>query len=440
MTLQTPLPYQAEGVTWLAERHNALLADEPGLGKTLQVIRAADAAGLLKVLVVCPASLRENWRREVLAQRQGDWSVFVTSYTKMADQHMCWIMKQNWCLVVFDEAHYLKTESSQRTRVAYGFDGAYGRQPVPDWVEGIIDRADYVWCLTGTPMPNHAGELYTHLRALAPDRIVSPKTGLLWTYTQFTHRFCEMKFGFVGQTIVGTKNHAELNKVLDGVMLRRLKKDVAKDLPPIRWSEFYVKPAMSDTDLGLEPDVVERIREAIEADEMDSLKRHVDHIGTLRRVTAMAKVKGVIDYVLDFLKNTNEKIVLMAHHRDVIDELHRHKRIRERSVKLHGGCHESERQCAVDRFQQDDAVRVFLGQITAAGTGITLTAASNLLFIEQSWVPGDNAQAAMRIHRIGQENGCHVRVAMLSGSIDEHVQKSLMRKSRDIAMVLGEEC
>lgn len=431
--MHTPFPYQAEGIPWLAERPRAMLADEPGLGKTLQVIRAADQIGALSVLIICPAALCENWRREIRAQRQGDWTAFVISYDMARDKYRKFVFSRRWCVLALDEGHYLKSPNSQRTRLVYG-DFSVRASSMIRAPQYLAQYADYIWVVTGTPMPNHAGELYTHIRTLAPERIVS-KNGYPLTNWMFVRKYCKIKPGFSEDQIVGTKNHDKLNEMLNGFMLRRLVKDVLPDLPPIMWHEFYVEPKMTDTELGLDPDIQKQVLRDFERKGIEGLER-INHVATLRRVTGKLKIEPAVQYIREFLECTDQKIVVFAYSIEVVEGIAKDPRLRACSVNVLGRKSTSARQKAVDKFQNDPFTRVFVAQINAAGTGFTLTAASDLLFVEQSWVPADNAQAAKRIHRIGQTDACRIRSMMFSGSIDEVISKAVMRKSRDIAHVV----
>lgn len=409
-----------------------MLADEPGLGKTVQAIRACDLVFAVEVLVVCPASVVPNWHAEIDRWRLGSWNATVVSYdhmTRNADA----LLARRWCVVIFDEGHYLKSPGAKRTQKAYGDLIGLVRE-----FDGLADGAAYVWTVTGTPQMNYPNELYSHLKALAPDRIIGPRSGRVWTYEQFQSHFCEMKYGYAGPVVVGGKNEDELAAKLDGFMLRRLKKDVLPELPDVRFSEFVVDADMTDVDFGIDTEELKLLRKAIEQYGVDGLGKVASHIATLRRLTAMAKVKSVLEYIRMFLETSDRKMVVFAQHIDVLDALMRAKSIFDHSVRILGASTQSSRKYAVQRFQTDPKIRLFFGQIQAAGTGLTLTAASDLLFVESSWVPAENAQAAMRIHRIGQKNLCNVRYAVLPKSVDALVMRAVMRKSESIARTLGE--
>lgn len=430
--MNTELPYQIVGSEWLAERPRAILADEPGLGKTVQAIVACDLVFATDVLVVCPASVVPNWRNEIERWRVGDWQATVLSYEGMCAR-FDELMARRWSVVIFDEGHYLKSPGTKRTRAAYGDVVSLIRE-----FEGLVDRADHVWTVTGTPQMNFPNELYTHFRALAPDRIVGPRSGRIWTYEQFSAFYCDMKPGFQGMKIVGGKNEEKLAEKLDGLMLRRLKRDVLPDLPDVRFSEFAVDADVTDVDLGVDPYELLMVKKVLERDGVAGLTKSVPHIASLRRVTGMAKIKAVAAWLRDFLDdNPGRKIVVFAHHTDAIAALRKQKGLQD-AVYVVGTCNQDHRASAVKQFQNDPKIRLFFGQIQAAGTGITLTAASDLLFLEPSWVPAENAQAAMRIHRIGQKSLCNVRYALLPKSIDAQIMRAVMRKSESIAKVMGE--
>jgi SWI/SNF-related matrix-associated actin-dependent regulator 1 of chromatin subfamily A len=427
-------PYQQAGAAWLGARKCALLADEMGLGKSAQAIAAAAQTNACTITVVCPASVKENWRREFQRFWPADHAVWdfdeldldVISYDKAADYLKQWDRGgPTRDLLIVDEAHMAKTHTAKRTKAIFG--------PKCDGVDGLVERADRVILLTGTPMPNHPAELWPALRALAPETITSTN-GAPYSYWQFVSKYCKTKDNGFSIQIVGAKNHDKLKAALEPFMLRRLKSEVLQDLPEITFDELYVEGKV--TGAGEE---IEKVRAALEADGVEGLRKVAPHVATLRRLTGLAKVAPVVEWVREWLESTDRKIVLFAQHREVIhglcfafDDLGE-----EFDYEfIDGSIDATERQRKIDRFQNGNA-RIFIGQIQAAGTGITLTAASDLLFVESSWVPAENSQAAMRIHRIGQKNACLVRFATLAGSIDEQIQRAVARKTADITRIVG---
>lgn len=419
-------PYQVEGAAFLARVKRGLLADEMGLGKSAQAITAANQ--LLygvpgQVNVICPASLVENWKREIdrFAPNR-TWHSSIVSYDRAARGQ---IDPESCDVLILDEAHYLKNPKAKRTKAIFGdkCDGA----------GGLVSRAAHVFCLTGTPTPNNPSELWPMLRAVMPDSI-RRDTGKPFAFWPFIERYCVTRDTGFGITIVRGKNLPELKERISPFILRRKKDEVLKDLPPIRFDTLALEGKMP----AFGPEAIEmqaQLWEAFQNDGVKGLKAIAPHVAQLRRVTGLAKAPAAADWIADFLEGSDRKLVVFAHHRDVIGSLT--TALDGHSfVTLTGDDSSEERQEAVDAFQNGDA-RVFIGQIQAAGTGLTLTASSDVLFVESSWTPSDNQQAAMRVHRIGQRNACLVRFAMLAGSIDEDIQRAVMRKTTDIAKLFS---
>ncbi len=436
-----PFDYQFEGIDYLAGRKAALLADEPGLGKTLQVIRAADAVLAMNVLIICPASLVTNWRREIEMQRTGFWKAFVVSYEMATGKYLRAILEQDWCVVAIDEAHYLKNRGTKRACAVYGMHEQVMsinyklRQLMKQtWV---MKKAIHKWLITGTPMPNHAGELYPHVRELRPD-LITGTHGFPLSLEQWTNKYCVQRVNGFGKQIVGTKNHEHLHGVLKDFMIRRKAKDVLGDLPPITWSPIYMEAEEPEELQILSDEDVDNLIGLIEAGGSLAFGRVRDlALTSMRRLTALAKVKPTIGYIKDFLASTDQKLIVFGYHRDPLRMLFHE--FQGNAVEIHGGVTSGTRQKRVDIFQEDPGCRLAFLQIQAAGVGLTMTAATEALFLEQSWVPAENAQAAKRIHRIGQMYPCRIKTAVISNSVDEKVNVAILRKSRDIAFVVDGE-
>lgn len=421
-------PYQQVGAKWLSERPRALLADEMGLGKTAQAIRSLDNG--VVVGVVCPASVEETWRREFAKFADIAHSVSVASYDKVA--RGLWADRSDGLIhfdvLILDECHYLKTPTAKRTRAIFG--------EKCDGVGGLVERAERVVLLSGTPMPNHPAELWPALRALAPETIMS-SSGKPYTYWQFVKRYCATKFNPFSDnpTIVGAKNHDALAEALKPFMLRRLKSEVLTDLPPIRYEPLYLEGRIPIEVQGSKE--ADMIRATLESDGIEGLRALTPYVATLRRLTGLAKVQPVVDWVKTWLECCDDKLVIFAQHVEVIEAIHQGLLPMSGGLMpLTGSTPSGVRQKIIDSFQRDPSARVFIGQLQAAGTGITLTAASDVLIVESSWVPAENSQAAMRVHRIGQSNPCLIRFATLAGSIDEQIQRVVARKTADITQVL----
>jgi SWI/SNF-related matrix-associated actin-dependent regulator of chromatin subfamily A-like protein 1 len=428
-------PYQETGVQFLSERRFALLGDDMGLGKSAQAIVAAVKINAKRILVICPAVARVNWQREFLqwsglnfkvCTKLGDHPIgnCIVSYD-YATANAEIIAKFNWDLIICDESHFIKEPTAKRTQRIYG-------------KEGIIRKAARLWCLSGTPAPNHVGELWPMLYTFGATRL---------TYEEFTHTFCDSRPTFYAgkrqERITGTKSAAipEIKKTLERIMLRRLKKDVLADLPAISFQIVTVEGSPLPEVIRLDPRNVNRDKEIVYAameaamdSELDMvLERIQNSVSTLRRYIGLQKVKAVAEIVTDELENkAYEKVVIFAIHIDVIAQIQISLE-QFNPVVVNGKT--TDRQAAVDTFQNDKACRVFIGNITAAGTAITLTAAHQVIFVEQSWTPGDNRQAADRCHRRGQSLPVSVRFISLADSLDEKIAAVLKRKTEQLTQI-----
>lgn len=442
-----PFPYQIEGAAWLAfsTRTRLFLADEPGLGKTMQAIKAADRIGARTIQVCCPAAVGEGWRRafqrwstkgrEVLPIDQDDPDfadrVSVSSYERIERGSAFWLTGAPPDVLVIDEAHYLKNDEAKRTQALYG--------PKCDGVGGLAGRAGRVWLLSGTPSPTNPGDLWSALRACAPD-LIAGKGGKPMAYWSFVDRYCHTRPGrFGGIDIVRGKNLDELRERVAPFFLRRKTDDVLRDLPPVRLDELALsctQAARALRSLDRDPETA-RLAAALEADGPRALETS-PHCATLRRLTGLAKVPAMVNWARNWLQSGGRKLTLFAYHTEVIDELAAGLRA-FKPVVVDGRVPGNHRQGKVDQFANDATREVFIGQITAAGTGLDgLQAASrDLIFVESSWIDDENKQVIGRLRRLGQRNAVLARFAHLAGSIDERIQQACLRRASDIRRLFG---
>ena len=424
----TLFPYQQVGAEFLAARRFAFLADGMGLGKSAQAIAACNVLGATRIAVVCPAVAKINWQREFgMWSKVPDQQVRICSYDKLStnklDQRQITEFAPD--VLILDEAHYLKTRTTKRTKTLYG---------ATPGTSGILAAAKRVWLLSGTPCPNNAGELWPHLRALWPELLTRGDKPL--SYAEFLVRYCFIQETPFGPKILGNKNKDELRGILGQIMLRRRAEDVLKDLPPMMWQSVAVEAdAVSGDIADLEKDpAVEALREALYADGV--IEGAGVAMASLRRATGVAKAALAARMISEEIEaGAYDKIVVFAQHLDVIrllvDKLSAHG-----VVSITGSTPTTLRQKAIDDFQSRPEARIFVGQLQACSTAITLHAANQVLFVEQSWTPAENAQAAKRCHRIGQTKPVFVRMLGLAKSIDEAVTRVLARKSQMIGELM----
>lgn len=420
--------YQRTGAKFLAENPAAFLADEQGLGKTIQVIAACDMLRLTKIVVICPAIAKINWRREFEKWGEVEREVKVFSYDKMTQSKEVRneIAKFEPDVIVIDEAHYLKNRQAKRTKYLYG---QFCRG------DGLVRFADRVWLLSGTPIPNDVSDFWTHLKAI-------------WQYplnfTDYTVYFCKTWTGQFGLKVLGNKAErmAEFKTILSSIMLRRKTENVLKELPPLWWQDSVVEVEGWDDMAHIESDHERQAVELIlqnavtQGDLSDKLGEIAPHMASLRRLTALAKAKPIAAQLAGELKdNAYEKVVVFAYHKAALEAL-REGLAEFNPAFIVGGLGNQERQAEIDRFQTDAKCRVFIGQITACSTAITLTAANQVVFAEMDWVPAVNAQASKRCHRIGQSKPVIVRSFALANSTDEVVARTLAKKAQMISEAL----
>lgn len=426
------MPYQQTGAEFLAARNFAFLADGMGLGKTAQAIEACNILKAPRIVVVCPAVARVNWVREFdLWGRISDIKLKVWTYDKLAIDKKT---RQEFAdfepdVLILDEAHYLKTRTTKRTLAVYGKHCTH---------TGVASKARHVWLLSGTPCPNNVSELYPHLRALWPD-LISGADGKPLNFVEFIQKFCVTQATPFGLKILANKNKDQIKFVLRQIMLRRRAEDVLTDLPPMSW---HMVPVEADSVLDdvrdLEQDMaVLALKEALTADGV--IEGAAVALASLRRATGLAKASLAARLIADELENNAyDKIVVFHQHLDVGKTLI-HDLAQFGVVSISGSTTNTMRQNAIDNFQANPKVRVFIGQIQACNTAITLHASNQVLFVEQSWTPSENAQAAKRCHRIGQTRPVFVRMLGLAKSVDEAVAKVLARKSQMITELLEEQ-
>lgn len=438
--------YQEQGAAFLAGDPAGtarLLADEPGLGKTPQAIRAADMVEAKRVLVVAPAIAIENWAREtskwqnlqrpVTVLYRGSTpinGVNIVSYDRLVSDLPTFaaVAALEWDVLILDEAHYVRTPAAKRTKKVYGprLDGS-----------GLVSRAKRVWLLTGTPTPNYVHELYTHLRALWPDKIsVFDKP---MTEFQFMEAFCQVKKTIYGPQVTGNRNIPRLREMLKDVAFRRTWAQVKTDMPPLRLNTVTlpVDPrTVPWTELGLHDAAPPPTDDA---DAMLAwMRANFTHLSRLRETLARVKATSAAEYVNSLLDSGVPKVVVFAHHRRCIEIVAEHLGA-SNPVVITGDTPPAKRDQHVNTFQTDPDCRVALGNITAMGTAVTLTAANRVVFVEASWVPGENVQAAKRCHRYGQTLPVLAQFLTVPDSVDEDVMDTLVHKARQTKTLWNKE-
>lgn len=435
MSISTPpglslRSYQIEGAAHLVRNPYALLADEPGVGKTIQVAAALNCAYPdIKVFIGCPETLMINWMRELRKWLTNPLSIGLASSRKIPETNVVianydiftklqpWFRQTQVHVAVLDEAHRIKNPDKLRTQAA-----------------GYIN-AQHRWALTGTPILNRPVEAWAILWWLMRDRVME--------YGQYTRRYCaahlrsiRTKGGKIRKVwnLTGATNLQELHGYLlnDARMLRRRKADVLTELPPKTRQVIELSGAKVARMLKTERSTVANMGGYDEAIRKlgDGEAVGFEEFTKVRHDLALAKVKPSIEYIADALAE-EDKVVVFCHHRDVLAELFNGLEA-YKPVAVWGGMTAGAKDEAVVRFQTDPSVRVFIGN-DAACEGLTLTAAQRCIFVELDPVPGRMDQFEDRLHRFGQTGNVLVQALVFTESLDVRLIKMLWSKSQIIS-------
>jgi SNF2 family DNA or RNA helicase len=419
-------PHQIEGVAFLLGRRRAILADDMGLGKTRQAIvslRHLTPGG--RRLVVCPASIKQNWAREISLVTP-DASILVIDRTAPASSTAEWVvvnydilgrhvedlLRVPWAALVFDEAHYLKNHTSARSKLS--------RQLTA--TAAAATPALAVQLLTGTPLTSRPRDLFVLLQLAAHP--------LGRSFLSFAKRYCAAEKGEYGWKTGGASNVEELTVQLHGIMLRRSKDDVLALPPKLRtWLPVDVP---SGTGARAITKVFELLagKDTRPASLRDvELRRRGKLLAFLveaRQALAVAKTTATLDFVRGAI-DQGEKVIVFSCFDDPIQKLA--KELGDTAVVVTGKTPSAMRQPLVDRFQHDADTRVFVANIVAGGTGLNLTAATQVVFNDLDWVPTNHWQAEDRAYRIGQTRTVNVTYFVARDTIDDFVQAVLETKA-----------
>jgi len=433
--MTTLKPYQMRGAKAIRRfKGRALLADEMGLGKTIQALYwCLKTTKARPILVICPAFLKLNWQREanmhvgmtseILEGRSPPKNKKVTGHPitiinyEILKDWRDYIERLDPKVIILDECHYIKNRTSGK-KACQRYENS----------KEICRQAKYVLALSGTPLTNYPSELWTTLNILHPKKYDS--------FFSFCMRYAKPYKSRWGWNYNGAKNLPELHKNLRELcMIRRLKKDVLKELPAK--SRFIV------------PVEIENAREYRKADE-DFLKwlkkqsaakakkakkaQALTRISYLKQLAVKLKMKAVYKWIDNFLESNDGKLIVFMKHKETMELLV--KKYGKLAVRVDGSITGRKRQVAVDIFQRSPKKRLFLGNMDAAGVGISLTAASTELFIEFDWSPGKHTQAEDRPHRIGQKEAVMIYYLVGIGTIEEKFCEILQEKQLILDAVL----
>ncbi len=424
-----PLEHQKIAIERLAGSKRFILADDMGLGKTTSTIIATLETGCKKILIICPASLKINWEREI--RNYTDRSVYISEGKNFSTEHDFVIVNYdilknfydiknkentqiyqfNPDLIIIDEAHYVQNGQAQRTKL----------------VNHFTKRAERVWLLSGTPMTNRPMNYYNLLNI-----IESP---VAQNWMAYAIRYCQGYQINAGKRKVwivnGASNLEELRDRTSKQFLRRLKEEVL-DLPEKIITPVYLrlKSKEYETLMGEYYDWYRT-----NTGENSSLTIQFSKLMKVRQVIAEEKISQTIELAENILEQ-GKKVIIFTNFTDTLNKLNEH--FGKISVKLDGSSTKPQRQYAVDQFQENDKIKVFVGNMKAAGVGLTLTAAEAVIINDLSFVPGDMSQAEDRAYRIGQKNSVLVYYPIFENTIEGVVYDIVNTKKQNIKIVMGD--
>jgi hypothetical protein len=441
-----------------AGHRSYLLADEPGLGKTAQALLAANVTGSYPLLVVVPNVVKVNWAREVekwTPQRvstvvHGDGAdidafadVVIVNY-EVLDRHVAWLSRRGFKGMVVDEAHFIKNKDSQRSKNV---------QALSKSIRAVTPKALMI-ALTGTPLINQIEDFRMIWQFLGWIDDKKPLTELMRRLEE-----TELDPGDNGFF------RAARDSVVDMGIVRRKKVDVAADIPARRVADIPVEldgeagRSIREAEAALVTRLVERYRRVIatrpDSDPADIIRLVAaaeleetrqaggdgsgDNVFTMVRKIGQAKATPAADYTVNLARNVG-KVVFFAKHIDVMDTAEKHFAAAGlKTVSLRGDQTSKARQLAIDSFTNDPDVAVAVCSLTAAGVGVNLQAASNVVLAELSWTNAEQTQAIDRVHRIGQELPVTAWRIIAAGTLDGRISQLIDAKAGLAARALDGE-
>lgn len=462
--LKTPLRnYQRAAVDWVLRNRRVYIGDEMGTGKTLSSLAAVLAGGAMPVVVLCPASIKLGWLRQIerhfpaLASKTficsgrkpqpipKDTQIIVINYDIIGSWTTA-IQTFGYHAVILDEAHFIKNAKAKRSRAA----------------AVIAQRASIRIAMSGTPITSRPIDLVAQLSAIG--RLNDFASGPRSAKWAFVERYCRPVYNGYGWDLRGSSNLLELNDKLRryGILIRRRKEDVLVDLPPkervsiplplsnrkdydrVRndiafWVESQISgdEKFNDEIKDLSPDAKAQAREQMINYKISRANAAIaiTRLNALRQVCMRGKINASIEWIDDFL-TSEEKLVVFCTHREGVETLSKH--YGDKAVKVIGGMGAEAKQAAIDAFIDNEDVRIVIANIDAAAEGIDgwQNVCSNVAFLELTWTPTKHHQAEDRCHRSGQNNPVTCYYLMATGTIDEYLAGLIDRKGAVVAAVV----
>lgn len=445
-----PYEFQKEGIAYAVEHKRCIMGDEQGLGKTVEAIGVLTVTQALPALVICPASLKVNWQRELrkfgglnaiilnddnrrtwqrfFEMKRQDGKMFadvaIVNYESLKKFFVAKIRREGkftlksvdfdprkdiFRSIIIDESHKCKNVQTQQSK----------------FVQGIAAGKEYILALTGTPVVNNNEDLIQQLRILG-------RLEDFGGYSKFMARYCAgpNKSSHVKELNYFLRKHC---------FVRRQKKDVLTQLPAKTRSYLVTEIDNKKEYKDAERDIINYLRKYQDADD-DKIQRTIRgaimvKMGILKQISARGKVEGAKEIIHNIIDG-GQKLIVFCFLKEVVQSLKQEFR---QAVTVTGDDNTQQKQHAVDKFQTDEKCKLIILNYRSGGTGLTLTAASNVLFVEQPWTYSDCVQAEDRAHRNGQKNAVNCVYLLGEGTIDEYMYNLIQTKKEIADGVTGTE-
>jgi SWI/SNF-related matrix-associated actin-dependent regulator 1 of chromatin subfamily A len=427
-----PMEHQKVAIEKLLANNKFILADDMGLGKTTAAVIASMESGAKKVLIVCPASLKINWDREiknytdrkVLIVEGRKWGstfdYYIINYDILKNYHTTeksedsddykLLVNEKFDLAIVDEAHYVSNSTANRTRL----------------LNDVLETIPRVWLLTGTPMTSRPINYFNLLK------IVDSPLTLNWQ--SYVRRYCKGYQFTVGNRKVwntsGASNLDELRERTKSYVLRRMKTDIL-DLPEKIVTPVFVELSSKMYDEELE----EFTRISNDNKDKETLSVTLNRLMKIRQLIAYEKIPYTCE-IIDKCLDQGKKVIVFTNFTMSLDMLH--EKYKKNSVILNGSMSKEKKQESVDRFQNEDKIKIFISNIIAGGVGITLTAGEVVVMNDLSFVPAHHSQAEDRAYRYGQQNSVLVYYPVFENTVEKIIYNILQKKKNVIDQVMGD--
>ena len=427
-----PMEHQKVAIEKLLANNKFILADDMGLGKTTAAVIASMESGAKKVLIVCPASLKINWDREiknytdrrVLIVEGRKWGstfdYYIINYDILKNYHTTeksedsddykLLVNEKFDLAIVDEAHYVSNATANRTRL----------------LNDVLETIPRVWLLTGTPMTSRPINYFNLLK------IVDSPLTLNWQ--SYVRRYCKGYQFTVGNRKVwntsGASNLDELRERTKSYVLRRMKTDIL-DLPEKIVTPVFVELSSKMYDEELE----EFTRISNDKKDNETISVTLNRLMKIRQLIAYEKIPYTCE-IIDKCLDQGKKVIVFTNFTMSLDMLH--EKYKKNSVILNGSMSKEKKQESVDRFQNEDKVKIFISNIIAGGVGITLTAGEVVVMNDLSFVPAHHSQAEDRAYRYGQQNSVLVYYPVFENTVEKIIYNILQKKKGIIDQVMGD--